>query len=219
MVTAGVSSKVPLAKFAAFWFSGRPAWSCMIQPRSSTFWVLTFYPLEIPTCICFSNSAMAFDYWFSWASQLQAGTWPWDLGRFLATGLIFFLIWPTQFDHFVRLDNPVQKRWIQAGDELWYQRCEGGHVQACVESWLQFQLHAKDKKMQKPIRNNLNKWQIFWCFFFSDFCSSCSGCTKKGFGSRDMVHGELSDHRISARSIAGDWSVVFLWKLSNLVVW
>eukprot|EP00435_Cladocopium_sp_Y103_P007765 s1941_g2.t1 len=33
---------------------------------------------------------MAFDYWFSWASQLQAG------------------------------------------DELWYQRCEGGHVQACV---------------------------------------------------------------------------------------
>jgi len=37
---------------------------------------------------------MAFDYWFSWASQLQAGTWPWDLGRLnlavqpvLATGL------------------------------------------------------------------------------------------------------------------------------------
>lgn len=169
---------------------------------------------------------MAFDYWFSWASQLQAGTWPWDLGRLnlavqpvLATGLndSFFLIWPTQFDHFVRLDNPVQKRWIQAGDELWYQRCEGGHVQACVESWLQSQLHAKDKKYKTYQEQFEQLANILYNVFFSAFCSSCSGCTKKGFGSRDMVHGELSDHWISVRSIAGDWSVVFLWKLSNLI--
>ena len=82
MVTAGVSSKVPLAKFRSLLVFRAPG--VIMHDPTQVFYILNFDILPIKKfqrAFVFQTAAMAFDYWFSWASQLQAGTWPWDLGR------------------------------------------------------------------------------------------------------------------------------------------